>query len=47
MPPPSHSWMAPLAEVMLRDARTDSPKQWRLVQAGQFFSTGDIQWGMA
>ena len=39
IPLPSHSWMALLVKVMLCNART--------AQVGQFFSTGDIQWGRA
>ena len=28
VPPPSHSWMAPLVNDMLLDVRPASPKQW-------------------
>ena len=45
VPPPSHSWMAPLVEDMLCDARTGLTKAWWQVQVGQFFSYGKHSMG--
>ena len=44
VPPPSHSWMAPLMEDMLHEARTGLTKAVVIGQVGQFLSMGDIQW---
>ena len=40
VPPPSHSWTAPLMEDMLHDARTRLTE----AQVWQFYSMGFIQW---
>ena len=45
IPPPFYSWMAPLVEDMLHDARTGLTKAVVTAQVGQFFSMGDVQWG--
>ena len=47
VPPPSHCWMAPSWKICYMMLELDSPKQWLQAQVGQFFSTGDVQWGRA
>ena len=45
IPPPSHSWMAPLVEDMLHDARTGLTKAVAIGPGRAVLSTGDVQWG--
>ena len=47
VPPPSHSWMAPLWKICCVMLGLDSPKQWYQAQVGKFFSMADVQWGRA
>ena len=47
VPPPSYSWMAPIMEDMLHDARTRLTKGVVTGQVGQFISIGDVQWERA
>ena len=42
MPQPSHSWMAPVVEDILREARAGLIEAVVLAQVGQYFSMGDV-----
>ena len=47
VPPPSHSWMAPLVKDMLHDARTGLTKAVETCPGRAVLFMGDIQWERA